>query len=97
MEIQYDGACSTLGSDWYTAKTPDREVIQKTKLEDVLRKVDIKEEQPWKLDVEGAEYEALVGRRRLSSKPTHKVHPSCVVTQVSLAISLKWRHVVINL
>jgi hypothetical protein len=78
MEIQYDGACSTLRSDWYTARTPDREVIQKIKLEDVLRKVDIKEVQLWKLDVEGAEYEAHVGRRRLSSKPTHKVHPSCV-------------------
>jgi FkbM family methyltransferase len=76
MEIQYDGTCSTLRSDWYTAKTLDREVIQKIKLEDVLRKADMKEVQLWKLDVEGAEYEALVGRRRLSSKPTHKVHPS---------------------
>jgi len=76
MEIQYDGTRSTLRSDWYTAKTLDREVIQKIKLEDVLWKAAMKEVHLWKLDVEGAEYEALVGRRRLSSKPTHKVHPS---------------------
>ena len=37
MEIQCDGACST------------------------LREADIKEVLLWKLDVEGAEYEALVG------------------------------------
>jgi hypothetical protein len=37
LEIQCDGARSTLRSDWYTAKTLDREVIQTRKLEDVLR------------------------------------------------------------
>jgi len=61
MEIQCDGARSTLRNDWYKAKTLDREVIQIRRLEDVLREAGINEVQLWKLDVEGAEYDALIG------------------------------------
>ena len=76
MEFQCDGARSTLRSGWYTAKTLDLEVIQKRKLEDVLREADIKEVQLWKLDVEGAEYEALVGAGEHLQSQRIKVHPS---------------------
>jgi hypothetical protein len=61
MSIQCDGARSTLRNDWYDTKILDRETIQIRRLEDVLREAEIDEVQLWKLDVEGAEYEALVG------------------------------------
>jgi FkbM family methyltransferase len=61
MEIQCDGARSTLRNDWYMSKTLDREIIQVRRLEDVLSNAEINEVQLWKLDVEGAEYDALVG------------------------------------
>ncbi len=61
VEIQCDGARSTLRNDWYNTKMLNREVIQIRRLEDILVEADIKEVQLWKLDVEGAEYDALVG------------------------------------
>jgi FkbM family methyltransferase len=61
MSIQCDGARSTLRNDWYDTKILDRETIRIRRLEDVLREAEIDEVQLWKLDVEGAEYEALVG------------------------------------
>ena len=61
MEIQCDGPRSTLRNDWFKSKNLDREVIQIRRLEDVLRQAEINEVQLWKLDVEGAEYDALVG------------------------------------
>ena len=61
MEIQCDGARSTLRNDWYKSRALDREVIRIRRLEDVLRQAEISEVQLWKLDVEGAEYDALIG------------------------------------
>jgi len=63
MEIQCDGPRSTLRNDWFQSKNLDREVIQIRRLDDVLKQAQINEVQLWKLDVEGAEYDALVGAR----------------------------------
>jgi hypothetical protein len=61
MDIHYDGARSTLRGDWYEQKRLMREAIQIRRLDDVLHETAIDEVQLWKLDVEGAEYEALIG------------------------------------
>jgi len=61
VEIQCDGARSTLRKDWYTTKRLDRDMIQIRRLDDVLYEANIREVKLWKLDVEGAEYDALVG------------------------------------
>ncbi|MFM8275901.1 MAG: FkbM family methyltransferase [Cyanobium sp.] len=63
LEIQCDGARSTLRDDWYTSKKLTREQIMIRKLDDVLTEECIDIVQFWKLDVEGAEYDALLGAK----------------------------------
>ncbi|NND82574.1 MAG: FkbM family methyltransferase [Gammaproteobacteria bacterium] len=63
LEIQVDGARSTLRQDWYEGKALDRETIQLEPLDQVLEARGIDAVSFWKLDVEGAEYQALQGAR----------------------------------
>jgi FkbM family methyltransferase len=96
MEIQCDGARSTLRNDWYMSKTLDREIIQVRRLEDVLSNAEINEVQLWKLDVEGAEYDALVGAGDDLASQRIKHIFLTAITRIILAINHTWRHADIN-
>ena len=61
LPIQVHGARSTIQSDWYAKKGLDRELITMVSLEQALSERSIDRVRFWKLDVEGFEYEALVG------------------------------------
>lgn len=65
VEIQCDGARSTLNLDWFKGKNFAREVIEIRRLDDVLKEHNIDEIAFWKLDVEGAELQALQGAETL--------------------------------
>jgi len=81
MEIQCDGPRSTLRNDWFKSKNLDREVIEIRRLDDVLKQAQINEVQLWKLDVEGAEYDALVGARDyLESHRIKHIYFECLHT-----------------
>ena len=81
LEIQCDGARSTLRKDWYNSKQLSKEIIRVRKLDDILDEQGIESVQLWKLDVEGAEHDALLGA--VHSLRSHRVkhlyfecHPS---------------------
>lgn len=77
-DIQRDGARSTLREDWYTTKGLARETIEIRRLDDVLEEAMVDEVQLWKLDVEGAEYDALVGARNyLESRKIKHLYFEC--------------------
>ena len=61
VEIQTYGARSTLNLDWYQAQNHKRETINLRRLDDVLAEMGEDKVTFWKLDVEGAELEALKG------------------------------------
>jgi FkbM family methyltransferase len=61
LDIQVNGARSTLQMDWYTAENYVREKISIKKLASVLGGLEIEAVDFWKLDTEGAELEALKG------------------------------------
>ncbi len=61
VEIQCDGARSTLNPDWYRDKRLERQQIAIKKLDEVLSDFSIDKVKFWKLDVEGAELDALAG------------------------------------
>lgn len=59
------GAHATLRDDWYVDKSYERIKIEVITLDEFAEKRDISSIQFWKLDVEGAELEALVGAEAL--------------------------------
>ena len=61
MQIQKDGPRSTTNLDWYKDKDLERETIEIRRLDAVLSDMAEKRVTFWKLDVEGAELEALKG------------------------------------
>ena len=63
LDIQVNGARSTLQIDWYTAENYVREKIAIKRLGTVLESLEIESVDFWKLDTEGAELEALKGAR----------------------------------
>jgi FkbM family methyltransferase len=60
-EIQCDGPRSTLRSDWYKGRGFDTQTIEIVRLTEILDASSIKKVKFWKLDVEGAELDALIG------------------------------------
>ena len=60
-EIQCDGARSTLRPDWYKIKNLHKQSIKIKRLDDILEEEAVNHVELWKLDVEGAEYDALLG------------------------------------
>lgn len=78
IEIQMDGPRSTLNLDWYQGKNFQREKIQLRRLEEVLNELGVEKVNFWKLDVEGAELEALHGAvSLLSSKNIDYIYFEC--------------------
>lgn len=63
-DIQCDGPRSTLNMDWYSNKNLPTERIQIRTLDQVLSEQGISDVAFWKLDVEGAELEALRGAKQ---------------------------------
>ena len=61
LDIQCDGARSTLNLDWFKTKNLAREKIKIRRLDDLLSERNIDYVNFWKLDVEGAEIQALQG------------------------------------
>jgi FkbM family methyltransferase len=61
LDIQVNGARSTLQMDWYTAENYIREKTAIKRLGSVLESLEIESVDFWKLDTEGAELEALKG------------------------------------
>jgi FkbM family methyltransferase len=59
------GAHSTLRSDWYKDKNYERRLIDLVSLDGFAQRKGIERIRFWKLDVEGAELEALIGAERL--------------------------------
>ena len=64
LEIQLNGARSTLQMDWYTEENFQRQTITIRRLEDILEERNIETVDFWKLDTEGAEFEALLGAKK---------------------------------
>lgn len=64
LDIQVNGARSTLQMDWYQGENFKLEKISIKKLEDVLESQSIDSVDFWKLDTEGAELEALLGAKK---------------------------------
>lgn len=60
-EIQCDGPRSTLRMDWYGGRSFERERIEIKRLDRLLEARDVEKVTFWKLDVEGAELDALMG------------------------------------
>jgi len=64
---QCDGARSTATIDWYKGKNFSAQRIILRRLEDIMVLHNIDVINFWKLDVEGAEYDALLGAGRYLS------------------------------
>ena len=81
IDIQVNGARSTLRSDWYTTSNCPKENIAIRRLDTLLEARGISCVQLWKLDVEGAEYDALIGatgylKKQLIKNIFLECHPS---------------------
>lgn len=75
MQIQCHGSRSTLRTDWYTTMDFPKESIAIRRLDDVLSEEQIPVVRFWKLDVEGAEYDALLGAENYLK--TRKIQTIC--------------------
>lgn len=81
LELQCDGPRSTTCLDWYQSQNLKRIEIQLDRLDSLLRGREVDSVRFWKLDVEGGEYEALLGAEHLLSKAAIdaimiELHPS---------------------
>ena len=72
------GAHATLRNDWYVDKNYERIMIEVLTLDEFAESQDISSIQFWKLDVEGAELEALMGAKALLKK--HQIKSLLVET-----------------
>lgn len=78
LNIQTDGARSTLQMDWYKEKNHALEKIDIRPLDSVLEELDIEAIDFWKLDTEGAELEALLGAKNiLQQRRIRYIHFEC--------------------
>jgi len=88
-EIQVDGSRSTLNMNWYAAKGLQKMTISIQRLDDVLREKNISKVDFWKLDVEGAELEALKGAKEMLNKQKIKcIYFECHPTNYKAIIEL---------
>jgi len=78
LEIQQDGPRSTLKLDWYQGKNFGREKVEIRRLENVLEDIGVEKITFWKLDVEGAELEAIKGvEKLLANKKIEYIYFEC--------------------
>jgi len=88
-EIQIDGSRSTLNTDWYVEKDLPRTTISIQRLDDVLKEKKIAQVDFWKLDVEGAELEALKGAKEILKRQKIKcIYFECHPTNYKAIIQL---------
>ena len=74
LEIQVHGSRSTLHLDWYVGKNLPKITISMDRLDDVLEQNEVTQVDFWKLDVEGAELEALKGAKEMLKKTKNRMH-----------------------
>ena len=78
VDIQCDGARSTTSMDWYKGKNFSTQRISIRRLEDIMAQNGIDAIDFWKLDVEGAEYDSLLGAGRyLSDRLIKNIYFEC--------------------
>ena len=88
-KIQCAGAVSTLNLNWYKGMNLDRETIEIVRLDQALKDFGVDRVTFWKLDVEGAELEALRGADKyLEKQKIENIYFECTPANYRLAIEL---------
>ena len=89
IEILIHGARSSLRTEWYGSKQLARERVHIRKLDDILTEFNIDRVQLWKLDVEGAELDALKGAEKsLQNQRIERLFFECHPSNYSQTINL---------